>query len=312
MDNIKLIYEDKSKKRVDKFLSETLQTYSRSYIQNLIKEKHLKINGKIVNKNYLLNTKDSIELIIPEPIPLNINPENIKIEIIYEDKNIIVINKPVGMIVHPAGKITSGTLVNALLYHCKELSDINGIIRPGIVHRIDKDTSGILIAAKTNQMHRYLSALFKNHKIKKTYIAVVHGSFAERTGIIKLPVCRSRQDRKKMTVSETGKEAITKFKVIFNSDKFSILKIRLVTGRTHQIRVHLRHINHPVIMDRMYLKNPKNPLPVETSRLMLHSYSIKFFYPELNKEVYFRTENLSAEFNELFEKLKGQINYEKR
>lgn len=306
MKNKTYIYYDDIHTRIDKFLSDKTD-YSRTYLQKLFKTNNILVNNKEVKKSFLLNYKDKIEIIIPEVKKLEIEPQNIELNILYEDENFIAVDKPFNMTVHPANKNIRDTLVNALLSKNIELSEINGIERPGIVHRLDKDTSGIIIVAKNNKFHTYLSNLFKERKVSKTYIAVVHNSFNEKSGIINLPVGRSQKDRKKMAVVQNGRESITEFNVIFNSEKFSIIKVYPKTGRTHQIRVHLRHINHPVVMDKIYIKKNTNPLPTKTSRLMLHAYSIKFFYPKINNFFSLQTEIFPVEFNNLFKKLKLTI-----
>ncbi|HOK39595.1 MAG TPA: RluA family pseudouridine synthase [bacterium] len=295
-----IIYEEEVKNRIDKYLNTKYPELSRTYIQKLILENYISVNNKKVNKNYLLSKNDEISIEIPEPKKSEIQPENLAIEIIYENDDFLIVNKPYMMVVHPANNQNTGTLVNALLYHCKNLSDINGIERPGIVHRLDKDTSGIMIIAKNNHFHKYISNEFKERRVRKTYIAVVHNSFNEKKGIIKLPIGRSKKDRKKMAIVNDGRNAITKYRVIFNSKEFSIVKVRLVTGRTHQIRVHFSYLKHPIINDLIYSNIRKNPLPIKSERLMLHSYSIKFYYPAINDYVYFKTEKLPLEFEKLF------------
>lgn len=263
--------------RIDKFLSniEDLEI-TRSAIQNLIDKGEVLVNDKVVSKNYKLRLNDSITLNIPEPEVLNVIAEDILLNIVYEDNYLLVVNKPKGMVVHPAPSNYSGTLVNALMYHCKDsLSGINGVIRPGIVHRIDKNTSGLLIVAKTDVAHLGLAEQIKEHSFTREYEAIVLGRFKNLTGTINAPIGRHPVDRKKMCVTEkNSKEAITHYEVIEQFDKHSHIKCILETGRTHQIRVHMAYIGHSVLGDDVYGKPYKN-----LDGQCLHAKKIGFIHP---------------------------------
>lgn len=277
--------------RLDKYLSERLGV-SRSEISKYISEGRVKINGEEKKPSHRTKIGDIITYEKPEPICLDILPENLPIDVIYEDASIIVVNKPKGMIVHPAGKIVSGTLVNALLNYTKELSDINGVIRPGIVHRLDKDTTGILVIAKNKQSHLSLLNQLKERSVEKVYYALVFGHFKEKTGVIELPLKRSQSDRKKIAVDLNGREAITFYRVVRSFKKYSLLRIIIKTGRTHQIRVHMAHLGHPVVGDYIY-HSGKNEFGIKGQ--LLHSYSLAFINPSEDKYIKF-----SAPFPEDF------------
>ena len=256
---------------------------TRSRIEKLIREGFVLVNGQAVAKpGFLVLPEDSVKAEIPEPVPLLAVPENIEIAILYEDAHIAVIDKACGMVVHPAAGNETGTLVNALLYHLKGLSGIGGVLRPGIVHRLDKDTSGVLLVAKTDETHLALSDAFKQRRIRKEYIAVVDGSMKADAGKISLPIARHPQDRKKMAVIQNGKEAITKYKVIARTGKATALHVDLITGRTHQIRVHCAHLGHPIVGDGIYgHKRAQDAAP----RLMLHAWRIRFTHPVTGEEM---------------------------
>jgi 23S rRNA pseudouridine1911/1915/1917 synthase len=238
--------------RLDRYLAGQLKEMSRSRIQALINDGKVFVNNKGVKSNYKLREQDRIEVNVPKPEQLEVKAQAIKLDILFEDEDIIVVNKPQGMVVHPAAGNYEGTLVNALLHHCKDLSGINGVLRPGIVHRIDKDTSGILVAAKNDFAHRRLARQLKEHTVKRIYYALVHGVVQEPAGIIEAPIGRDPKDRKRMAVIYTGKEAITKYWVIETFRNYSFLKLQLKTGRTHQIRVHMSYLGHPVVGDPKY------------------------------------------------------------
>lgn len=277
--------------RLDKYLSERLGV-SRSEISKYISEGRVKINGEEKKPSHRTKIGDIITYEKPEPICLDILPENLPIDVIYEDASIIAVNKPKGMIVHPAGKIVSGTLVNALLNYTKELSDINGVIRPGIVHRLDKDTTGILVIAKNKQSHLSLLNQLKERSVEKVYYALVFGHFREKTGVIELPLKRSQSDRKKIAVDLNGRESITFYRVVRSFKKYSLLRIIIKTGRTHQIRVHMAHLGHPVVGDYIY-HSGKNEFGIKGQ--LLHSYSLAFINPSEDKYIKF-----SAPFPEDF------------
>lgn len=262
--------------RIDKWISEQNGDISRSALQKLLKEEKIIVNGKPAAKSYKVKNGDIIEIDIPPPVELDVEPENIPLEIVYQDEHLLVVNKPKGMVVHPAAGNYSGTLVNALLYHCKgQLSSINGVIRPGIVHRIDKNTSGLLIVAKTDKAHIGLAEQIKEHTFTREYHAVVCGRFKEPTGIIEAPIGRHPVDRKKMCVTEkNSKEARTEYTVLKEFGSYSYVKLKLFTGRTHQIRVHMAYIGHPVFGDDVYGKASKY-----CEGQCLHAKKIGFVHP---------------------------------
>lgn len=280
--------DEDDNERLDLYLSQELDEVSRTYIQNLIKEGRVFVNGQVKKPRYLVREGDLLTVDLPAPKKIEIKQENIDINIIYEDEDIAIIDKAQGMVVHPAPGNYSGTLVNALLYHIKDLSSINGIIRPGIVHRLDKDTSGLLVIAKNNHSHRYLSQQFKARTVKREYIALVEGILNKQDGVINRPIGRSRRDRKKMTVSDlNSKEAITEYKLIKQFSNYALLNLELKTGRTHQIRVHLSYINHPIVGDDTYGKQ-KNEFNIQGQ--LLHAKKIGFIHPRTYTYIEFRTE----------------------
>ena len=236
--------------RIDKFISQTYPTISRSMIQKLIDDNNVHVNGVIVKQSYKIVEGDEIEIEFPEPKEIDLKAQDIPLDIIYEDNDIIVVDKPKGLVVHPANGNPDGTLVNAVMAICKDsLSGIGGEIRPGIVHRLDKDTSGLLIVAKNDEAHIKMSEQIKNRLVHKTYIALVRGVISENEATINMPIGRSNKDRKKMAVTKTGKEAITHFKVLKRYNNYTLLEIKIETGRTHQIRVHLTQIGYPIVGD---------------------------------------------------------------
>ena len=275
---------------------------SRTYIQKLIREGAITVNSKLSKPGYKLRTGDEISLTLPAPRPLQtVKPEPIPLDILYEDADLIVVNKPAGMIVHPAGAIQSGTLVNALLNHCEMLPGIGGVQRPGIVHRLDKDTSGVIVSAKTDRAHRHLSAQFEAHTTTRHYYAVVCGIPFNETGTINAYLLRSSRDRRKMTVTGTGgRHAVTHYHLLERYDRFSLLKLTLETGRIHQIRVHLSHIRHPVAGDHVYgggytraVRDAPSPAVkdalVAFNRQALHAYTLGFIHPETEAQLTFST-----------------------
>ena len=300
------ISEENVKIRLDVFVSSYLGI-TRSNAQNLIDEGNVTVNGKVENKNYKLRLNDEVEIEESEPKILDVVAENIPLDIIYEDSDIVVINKPSGMVVHPAPGNESGTLVNALLYHCGDtLSGINGVIRPGIVHRIDKDTSGLLVVAKNDDAHIFLSALLKDHDIKRTYHAIIIGHMKEQNGTVNAPIARHSVDRKKMAVVAGGREAITHYEVIEEYTGYSYLKLNLETGRTHQIRVHMSYKGHPIIGDTVY-GGGKTQFEKANSALLdgqsLHAKELSFPHPRTKKIMHFECE-LPSNFKALIEKLR--------
>ena len=298
---IRLTIEEEVGGRIDKYLANELKDYTRSFIQKQIEQDGVKVNHKVVNSKYKLKLGDEVELTIPDPVDVDIIPENIPIEIVYEDADVMVINKPQDMVVHPAPGNYTGTLVNALLYHCKDqLSGINGEIRPGIVHRIDKDTSGLLMIAKNDKAHLGLSEMLKTHDITRKYHAIVHGNFKEETGTINLPIGRSPQDRKKMAIVQGGREARTDYRVIEQFKNYAHVELTLHTGRTHQIRVHMKAIGHPLLGDPVY--GPSKSL-FGLDKQMLHAKVLGFKQPITGQDLYFETE-LPAYFTAVIDRLR--------
>lgn len=293
---IVIVKEDEIGKRIDAYLAQKVEEFSRVTIQRLIEEEKILVNNKKVKVSYKVQNEDSITIQEEEPKDIEIKAQNIPIEVIYEDSNIIVVNKPKGMVVHPANGNPDGTLVNAIMAICKDsLSGIGGEIRPGIVHRLDKDTSGLLIVAKDDKSHINLSEQLKNHEIKKTYIALVRGVVKENEATINMPIGRSTKDRKKMAVTKSGKNAITHFKVLQRYDKYTLLEIVIETGRTHQIRVHLSEIGYPIIGDSVY-SNGKNEWNIQGQ--CLHAKNLEFKHPKTNKIM-----ELEAKLPEYFENI---------
>ncbi len=296
---MELRFENELSDRLDSYLSKALEI-SRTKAEKMIEENLVTVNKKTVKRNYKLKYGDLIDYELPVLKESKVESQNLNIEIVYEDKNVAVIYKPKGMVVHPAHGNIDNTLVNGLLYQIKDLSGINGELRPGIVHRIDKDTSGILIIAKNDKAHLNISEQIKNHQVKKTYIALVRGIVKENEATINMPIGRSTKDRTKMAVDRNGKEAITHFSVIKRYEDMTLLKVRIETGRTHQIRVHLSHIGYPIIGDNVY-SNGKNKFNVVGQ--MLHSYEIEFTHPTTGKKMV-----LKAELPEYFKNIIGDVN----
>lgn len=299
-----IINEEQQGKRVDGVISAYATELSRNTVQRLIEEEQIKVNCNKIKPSYKTNLNDIIDINIPKAKEIDLKPQNIPLEILYEDNDIIVVNKPKGMVVHPANGNPDGTLVNAIMAKCKDsLSGIGGEIRPGIVHRLDKDTSGAIIVAKNDKAHIKLSEDLKNHKIQKTYIALVRGIIKENEATINMPIGRSKQDRKKMAVDKNGKEAITHFKVLKRyNEKYTLLEINIETGRTHQIRVHLSHIGYPIIGDDTY-SNGKNEWGVIGQ--CLHAKSLKFKHPITGREMLIEAE-LPEYFQKILENLEGK------
>ena len=279
--------EDAAGERIDKFLSEELSERSRSFLQKLIKEQYVKVNDKPVKASYRLVFGDLVSILFPEPEKPDIAAEDIPLDILYEDDDIIVINKPKQMVVHPAPGHYSGTLVNALLYHCRDnLSGINVTLRPGIVHRIDMDTTGSLVICKNDAAHQSLSAQLKEHSIHRIYEAVVHGNLKEDSGRIDAPIGRHPTERKKMsTMAKSAREAVTHYQVLERFGQFTYIQCRLETGRTHQIRVHMASIGHPLLGDAVY--GPKKCPFLKLTGQTLHARTLGFVHPKTGEYVEF-------------------------
>ncbi|KNY26462.1 RluA family pseudouridine synthase [Pseudobacteroides cellulosolvens] len=277
MEEIKLV-ADTMDIRIDSWVSEKLPEYSRTYVKKLIDNESVMVNGKKVKSNYKLKSNDEVTILVPDPVKLDVEAEKIDMDIVYEDKDILVINKPKGMVVHPAVGNYTGTLVNGLMDYCgDDLSDINGVIRPGIVHRIDKDTSGLLVVAKNNISHERLTEMLKSHDIKRVYYAVVDGVIREESGKIDAPIGRHPVDRKKMAVNtKNGRHAVTYFKVLERFQDATLIEVRLETGRTHQIRVHMSYIGFPVMGDEVYGRRNKS---IDTDGQVLHAKILEFVHP---------------------------------
>lgn len=278
-----IVDKEENGKRLDVYISNQNEKITRTAAQRLIEQENILVNGKKQKVSYKVSNGDIITIQEVEAKNIELKAQEIPIEIIYEDKDIIVVNKPKGMVVHPANGNPDGTLVNAIMAICKDsLSGIGGEIRPGIVHRLDKDTSGLLIVAKNDIAHVKMSEQIKNHEVKKTYIALVRGIVKENEATINMPIGRSISDRKKMAVTKKGKEAITHIKVLKRYDKYTLLEVNIETGRTHQIRVHLSHIGYPIIGDTTY-SNGKNEFGVVGQ--CLHAKSLEFNHPITNKKM---------------------------
>lgn len=289
--------------RIDKWLNTKLVDMSRSALQKLLEDGKITISGKTAAKNAKLRAGVEITLEIPDPETLDAQPQNIPVEIVYEDDELLVVNKAKGMVVHPAAGNPDGTLVNALLYHCEgKLSSINGVIRPGIVHRIDKNTSGLLVVAKTDTAHNFLAEQIKEHSFTREYQAICVGRFKESSGTIDAPIGRSKYDRKKMCVTEqNSKNAVTHYQVIAENGGYSLVRFRLETGRTHQIRVHCAYIGHPVLGDDVYGKPFKG-----TEGQCLHAKLLGFVHPKTKEYIEF-----DSELPDYFKKLISQLSLKK-
>ncbi len=289
--------------RIDKFLSILLESSSRNAIQKLIEDCKVLANGNTVNKKYKVKTDDEIVILPSQLKPLDAEPENIPLDIVYEDDDLLVVNKPRGMVVHPAPGNYSGTLVNALLFHCKDsLSGINGILRPGIVHRIDKDTSGLLIVAKNDTAHIGLAEQIKEHSFTREYNAVIVGHLKDNEGTVNAPIGRNPKDRKKMCITyQNSKNAVTHYSVINDYDGYSHVSLKLETGRTHQIRVHMAHLGHPVAGDAVYGNDKKSAY---LNGQCLHAIKIGFIHPRTKEYLEF-TSDLPEYFKEFLKRLKS-------
>ena len=296
-----IVNEEENGKRLDVYIASKDEETTRSSAQRQIEQGNVVVNGKKITKvSYKIAKGDNITVEEQEPVEIELKAQDIPVDIIYEDKDIIVVNKPKGMVVHPANGNPDGTLVNAIMAICKDsLSGIGGEIRPGIVHRLDKDTSGLLIVAKNDMAHVNMSEQIKRHEVKKTYIALVRGIVKENEATIDMPIGRSNSDRKKMAVTKNGKNAVTHIKVLKRYDKYTLLEINIETGRTHQIRVHLAHIGYPVIGDYIY-SNGKNEFGIVGQ--CLHAKSLEFKHPITGKDM-----KLEAPLPEYFEKVLNEL-----
>ncbi len=290
--------------RIDVFIAEELDELTRSAVQKLIAEGNVWVNDAHVKANYKLKGGESIRLLLPQAEETEILPEDIPLDILYEDDSVIVVNKPQGMVVHPAAGHSSGTLVNALLFHCKDsLSGINGQLRPGIVHRIDKDTSGVLMAAKNDKAHHFLAEQLAEHSITRKYIAIAMNGFREDSGTVDAPIGRDPKDRKRMTVTQrNGRHAVTHYRVLERFGQLSLIEVQLETGRTHQIRVHMSHIGHPLLGDPVY-GSKKQPYRLQGQAL--HAAKLGFIHPD-SKEYMEFTAPLPPYFEELLQRLRAK------
>lgn len=297
MESYFFIIQEDQLMRLDKYLSKQFPEQTRSYLQKLIKEGQVLVNGKLVKSGFQLSKGDEVSVNIPEPKELDVEPQKMDLDIVYEDEDVILINKPKGMVVHPAPGHTTDTLVNGLLYHCKDnLSGINGVARPGIVHRIDRDTTGILIVCKNDLSHNSIAAQLKEHSINRRYRALVHGNLKTDEGTVEGPIGRHPVDRKKMAINErNGKPAVTHYKVLERFGNYTFIECVLETGRTHQIRVHMSSIGHPLVGDEVY-----GPVkcPFKLQGQCLHAMVLGFVHPRTEEYMEF-----SAELPEYFESL---------
>lgn len=304
MEDIKITVVEEVGQRIDKILVKALTDFSRTQIQMLIQDGHVLVNGKAIKASYKVEVNDEVMVHIPEPESTDILAEEIPLDIVYEDQDVIVVNKPTGMIVHPSAGIYKGTLVNALLYHCHDLSGINGVMRPGIVHRIDKETSGLLMVAKNDMAHASLSEQLQEHTVTRRYLALVHGLIPHEFGRIEAPIGRDPKDRQKMTCTDkNAKDAITNFKVLERFKDMTLVECRLETGRTHQIRVHMQYIGHPVYGDPQYgLKRDDT-----TYGQYLHAKILGFVHPRTGEDMYFESE-LPDFFKAKLDELRNEMN----
>lgn len=301
MEQIQLTIEEQHDgERIDKVIAELNEQWSRSQVQQWLKEGHVLVNGKAVKPNYKCHIDDEVVISIPSPEPLDVAPEPIPLDIYYEDADVLVVNKPRGMVVHPAPGHMHGTLVNALLAHCKDLSGINGVLRPGIVHRIDKDTSGLLMVAKNDLAHESLVNQLVNKTVTRKYVAIVHGVIPHDYGTIDAPIGRDPRDRQSMAVVENGKEAVTHFRVLERFEHYTFVECQLETGRTHQIRVHMKYIGYPLAGDPKY--GPRKTLPIDGQAL--HAGVLGFHHPRTGEYLQFEAP-IPHEFERLLDMLRN-------
>lgn len=298
-----VVDETSSGMRLDVYLANMLKEKSRSYIQNLIEENSVLVNNRLKKSNYKINSEDIILITIPDPIELSIKPQNIPLDILYEDSDLIVVNKPKGMVVHPAAGVYENTLVNALLGHCTDLSGINGVSRPGIVHRIDKDTSGVLVVAKNDYAHNKLALQLKDHSMNRVYLALVEGIMKEDEGTIDEPLGRHSIERVKIAIVKDGRRAVTHYRVIERYKNNTLIECKLETGRTHQIRVHMAYKGHPIVGDPVY-GYKKQRFNLEGQ--LLHAKLLGFIHPRTEKYVEFCTEP-PEDFKKVINILKNEL-----
>lgn len=284
--NFEVLSED-ADSRIDRYLAQQMPDQSRSFLQKLIREEQITVNGRPVKANYRLQPEDQVLVIVPDPQLPDILPENIPLDILYEDSDVLVINKPKGMVVHPAAGHYTNTVVNAVMYHCQgNLSGINGVMRPGIVHRIDRDTTGAIVICKNDQAHQSLAQQLKEHSITRSYRAIVWNNLKEDEGTVDRPIGRHPVDRKKMAVNEkNGKAAVTHYRVLERFGRFTYIECRLETGRTHQIRVHMASIGHPLLGDEVYGPSGKQPFRLQGQ--CLHAMTLGFLHPSTGEYVEF-------------------------
>ncbi len=307
MEKINIVVEENANWRLDKIVAKKMPEFSRTRIQEMINHGLVLVNQKMEKPSYKIKIGDQIEIIVVDNTDLDLEPENIPLNIVYEDNDIIVVDKPSGMIVHPSPGIVHGTLVNALLYHCDDLSGINGVNRPGIVHRIDKETSGLLVIAKNDHAHRMLSQQLRNHDMTRSYIALVHGLIPHQHGKVDAPIGRDSKDRQKMAVTmHNSKRAVTNFTVLRRYRSMSLIECRLETGRTHQIRVHMSYIGYPVYGDPKYGWRKDD----QTYGQFLHAKKLGFIHPTTNKYMEFESE-LPEYFKQKLIQLQEEMEYAK-
>jgi len=289
--------------RIDKFLKENTEL-TRTYIQKLIEEEHILVNDNKTKSNYKLKTGEIVKLTIPDAVDLEAKPEDIPLDVVYEDSDVIVVNKPKGLVVHPGSGNPDHTLVNALLFHCKDLSGINGVLRPGIVHRIDKDTTGLLVACKNDKAHLAIAEQLQDKTCYRKYYALVHGVIPHEHGTIEAPIGRDKKNRQNMTVTdENSRDAVTHFKVVERFKNYTFIECRLETGRTHQIRVHMEFIKHPIVGDYKYSIRKT----LDTNGQMLHAYELSFIHPSTKERVTFNAP-LPQYFLDILEQIRKEEN----